>query len=462
MSAESKEKCGVFGVYGHGHDVARETFFGLFALQHRGQESAGIVTSNGYELSAHKEMGLVTQAFREQDIDYLEAHGGFMAVGHVRYATSKDSTIDYCQPLTNEGLVFAHNGNLPITNKLEEFSSDKNIPYVHSNDSGMMSNVLNYYIERGAGIEDAIAESSPLFTGAYSLLMMSKDKLVAFRDQCGIRPLSLGKLNSGYVIASETCAFDTVGATFIRDVEPGEMLVISEDGIKSHQLLEPNPKLDIFEFVYFARPDSMLLGQRVFEVRQRLGMLLAKEAPANADIVVGVPDSGIPMGLGYAKTSGLEFAEGLIKNRYIHRTFIQPEGMRKQDAELKYNIIPEVVKGKRVVVVDDSIVRGTTQETLVKMFKRAGAKEVHIRIASPPDRYPGLYGIDTPTQHKLIAARMSVEQIKDFTGADSLQFLSYDSLIAATGMSEDYFDTSCFTGIYPIDIGHRAREFQLV
>lgn len=460
--AEHKEKCGVFGVYSHGEEVARTTFFGLFSLQHRGQESAGIVTSNGYKLLGHKGMGLVTQAFREEDIDYLESYGGHMAIGHVRYSTSGESLIDHCQPITKEAFALAHNGNLPLTQKLEDFSFDNNISTMNCNDSGMMTQAIEYYLKKGATIEEAIADAQPLFTGAYSLLMMTPDKLVAMRDQCGIRPLSLGKLNGGFVVASETCAFDTVGATFIRDVLPGEMIVISEKGVTSHQLLTPNPKLDIFEFVYFARPDSMLLSQRVFEVRQRLGKLLAIEAPTDADIVVGVPDSGIPMGLGYAKASGLEFAEGLIKNRYIHRTFIQPEGMRKQDADLKYNTIPEVIKGKRVVVVDDSIVRGTTQETLVKMFRRAGAKEVHIRIASPPDKYPGLYGIDTPNQHRLIAARLGVEEIKDFIGADSLQFLSYDSLIAATGMSEDYFDTSCFTGIYPIDIGERAKEFQLV
>lgn len=460
--AEHKEKCGVFGVYSHGGEVARTTFFGLFSLQHRGQESAGIVTSNGYELLAHKDMGLVTQAFREEDIDYLEGHGGHMAIGHVRYSTSGESLIDHCQPIMREGFALAHNGNLPLTQKLENFSFDKNISTTDCNDSRLMTQAVEYYLKRGATIEEAVADAQPLFTGAYSLLMMTPDKLVAMRDQCGIRPLSLGKLNGGFVVASETCAFDTVGATFIRDVQPGEMIVISEKGVESHQLLTPNPKLDIFEFVYFARPDSMLLGQRVLEVRQRLGILLAEEAPADADIVLGIPDSGIPMGLGYSKASGLEFAEGLIKNRYIHRTFIQPEGMRKKDAELKYNPIPEVLNGKRVVVVDDSIVRGTTQETLVKMLRRAGAKEVHIRIASPPDKYPGLYGIDTPNQHHLIAARMSVDEIRDFTGADSLQFLSYNSLIAATGLTENYFDTSCFTGIYPIDIGERASEFQLV
>lgn len=458
---ELKEKCGVFGIYSHGEEVARTTFFGLFSLQHRGQESAGIVTSNGDELLAHKEMGLVTQAFKEEDIEYLERHGGFMSIGHVRYSTSKGSSIDFCQPILNKDVALAHNGNLPSTTVLEDFLLDYNIPTDRLNDSGMMGRAVEYYLQKGATIEDAVIEAQPLFTGAYSLLLMTKDKLIAMRDQCGIRPLSLGKLNGGFVVASETCAFDTVGASFIRDINPGEMVVISESGVVSHQLQQPDQKLDIFELVYFARPDSVLLGQKVFEVRKRLGLLLAEEAPAEADIVIPVPESGTPMALGYAKGTGLEFTEGLIKNRYIHRTFIKPESMRKKDADLKYNPIPEELKGKRIVVVDDSIVRGTTQEILVSMLRRAGAREVHIRIGSPPDMYPNFYGIDTPKQEELIGSRMSIDKIRDYVGADSLQFISYSSLIAATGMSEDYFDTSCFTGRYPIDIKERARELLL-
>lgn len=464
MAAENlKEKCGVFGVYSPGEDVARNTFFGLFALQHRGQESAGIVTSNGYELFQRKGMGLVTQAFNKGDIDYLDQRDGFVSIGHVRYSTSRETKIEHCQPVLQEDslVALAHNGNLPSTTALENFLSARNRLYHHLNDSGMMAEAVRDYLKRGATIEDAVIEAQPLFTGAYSLLMMTKDRLVALRDHCGIRPLSIGKLNGGFVFASETCALDTVGASFIRDVNPGEMVVLSENGLNSYQLQPPNPKLDIFEFVYFARPDSKIMGQRVFEVRQRLGMLLAQEAPVDADIVIGVPDSGIPMALGFSKTSGIEFTEGLIKNRYIHRTFIQPEGMRRQDADLKYNPIPEVLEGKRVVVVDDSIVRGTTQERLTASLRKAGAREVHVRIGSPPDKYPNFYGIDTPRQGELIASRLSVEETRQFINADSLKFLSHESLIAATELPEENFDTSCFTGIYPIDIRERARELLL-
>ncbi len=465
MATENiKEKCGVFGVYCPGEEVARNTFFGLFALQHRGQESAGIVTSNGEEFFQHKGMGLVTQAFNEKDIDYLDQRGGFISIGHVRYSTSRESRPEYCQPVLHEDnlVALAHNGNLPSTTRLEEFLSKINAPFSHLNDSGMMTEAVRYYLKKGAAIEEAVIEAQPLFTGAYSLLMMTKDKLVALRDQCGIRPLSIGKLNGGFVFASETCAFDTIGASFLRDVTPGEMVVVTENGLVSQQLQLPNPKLDIFEFVYFARPDSKIMNRRVFEVRQKLGMLLAMEVPADADIVIGVPDSGIPMALGYAKASGIEFTEGLIKNRYIHRTFIQPEGMRNQDADLKYNTIPEVLNGKRVVVVDDSIVRGTTQERLTASLRKAGASEVHIRIGSPPDRYPNFYGIDTPRQKELIASRLSVDEIRQFVGADTLRFLSYKSLISATEIPEENFDTSCFTGVYPIDIKERASEIKLL
>ena len=468
MSAESKEKCGVFGVYGHGHDVARETFFGLFALQHRGQESAGIVTSNGKEFHRRRGMGLVTQVFNEQDMESLDNRDGFISIGHVRYSTSKESTIDHCQPFSDdEGIVaVSHNGNLPSEVKLDEFLLDKSRPYSHLNDSGKMGEAVRFYMSRGASIEDAIIDSSSLFTGAYSMLFMSEDKLVAVRDECGIRPLSLGKLNGGYVIASETCAFDTVGASFIRDVEPGEMVVISDKGITSEQIIKPNPKLDIFEFVYFSRPESMLLGRRVNEVRRNLGILLADQIAQSggieADVVIPVPDSGTPAALGFSRASGIPFDQGLIKNRYINRTFIQPGHMRKKDADLKYNPIPEVVKGKRVVVIDDSIVHGTTNIRVVDILKQAGAKEVHLAISSPPVISPDYYGIDTPDKTTLIAAQMTIDEMRQKFGADSLNFLSLDRLIQATGLPEDRFSTSHFTGVYPIDIRERAREFQLV
>lgn len=458
---ESHEKCGVFGVYGKGMEVARLTFFGLFALQHRGQESAGIVTSNGDELLSHKKMGLVSQAFREEDINYLK---GFSAVGHVRYSTSRESTPEHCQPVIREDnlVALAHNGNLPSTRVLEEFLSSKNIDTSDSNDSEMMTDAIRYYLLRGASLEDAIRESYPLFTGAFSLLVMTRDKLAAVRDQCGIRPLSMAKLNGGTIFASETCATDTIGATLIRDVKPGEMVVADENGIHAEQLVEPNQKLDIFEFVYFARPESMLLGQRVNEVRRNLGVILYEENPIDGDIVVPVPDSAIPAAIGFAHRSGIPFDIGLIKNRYIHRTFIKPgQRFREREVELKLNPLLEVLGGKSVIVVDDSIVRGTTSSRIVEMIRSMGAKRVHLMISSPPITYPDFYGIDTPRQYELIASKMTLDEIKNSTGADSLNYQSYNGLIKATRLPEEYFSASCFTGVYPIDIGERAKELLL-
>ncbi len=459
MAVESMgEKCGVFGAYTPGHEVARFVHPAIFTLQHRGQESAGIVTSDGLDLYIHKGMGLVTHVFDEAAIESLP---GFIGIGHTRYSTSEGSTSDHAQPvMRTDGIVaLAHNGNLPSTEILEQFLRDKGQPTTHSNDSEMMADAIGYYFRRGATLEDAIRETFPLFTGAFSLVVMTRDKLAAVRDEKGIRPFSFGKLNGGYVFASETCALDVVRADYIDDVKPGEMVIIDSKGITRHQLAKGEQKLDIFEFIYFARPDSMLLGQSVYQVRQRFGMKLAEESPVDADIVIPVPDSAIPAAIGYSMVSGIPYQEALTKNRYIHRTFITPEQRLRENAvAMKLNPIHEIINGKRVLVLDDSIVRGTTQRQLVEMLLRSGAKEVHVRISSPPVKYPDFYGIDTPRQNKLIAAKLSVPEIRDHIGADTLAFLSYKGMLEATGLPEDLFSMSCFTGIYPVDIRERAGE----
>lgn len=456
------EKCGVFGVYGKGIDAVRVTYFGLYALQHRGQESSGISASDGKTIRTHKAMGLVPQVYTEENLESLK---GSMAIGHNRYSTSGGSFHEHTQPfIDDEGsFVLAHNGNLPRVDKLEEFLKSKNLPTAQYNDSGLMHAVVLYYLKSGDSLEEAIKKAFPLFTGAFSLLVMTKDKIAAVRDQYGIRPLCIGKLNGAYVFASETCALDTVNAKYLRDVEPGEMAVIGENGLNSQKLAAAKQKLDIFEFVYFARPDSVLLGKRVHEVRKNLGLELAREKKLKADVVIPVPDSSIPAAIGYSKGSGIPFDFGLVKNRYIGRTFIMPDQkLRESGVHMKLNPIEEVIEGKRIVLVDDSIVRGTTMRKLVTLVRSAGAKEVHVLSSCPPIKYPDFYGIDTPFQKDLIGANMSVSEIEKFIGADSLYYLSYKGLIKAMGLSEGLFCTSCFTGEYPIDIGDKAKQIKKV
>lgn len=453
------EKCAVFGVFGKGLDAARLTYFGLYALQHRGQESSGIAASDGKKITLRKGMGLVAQVYSEHDFEKLQGH---LAIGHNRYATFGGSTDDHVQPTIDKDMTvaFGHNGNLPTVEKLRKFLVQKDISVKNLNDSEMMQKVICYFLSQGMTLEKAIKSAFPLFTGAFCILVMTKDKIAAVRDQYGIRPLSIGKLNhTGYVFSSETCALDTVNATFLRDVQPGEMVIADKRGLHSYQLAKPNQKLDIFEFVYFCRPDSMLLGKRVAEVRKQLGRILAKEAPVRADVVIPVPDSSIPAALGYAEVAKIPFDFGLVKNRYIGRTFIMPDQrLRDRGVQMKLNPIEESIKDKRVVVVDDSIVRGTTARKLVKLLRDAGAKEVHLMISCPPTRFPDFYGINTPTQGELIAAMMPVEKINDFIKADSLHYLSYKGLIKATGLPESVFCTSCFTGKYPIDIGENEKN----
>lgn len=456
-----KEKCAVFGIFGASPEVeaARLSFYGLCALQHRGQESSGIASSDGKNLHLHSDFGLVTTVYREDDLVKLPGH---IAIGHNRYSTSGGSDDCFNQPFLDDkhDFAFAHNGNIPDTTKLQEFLKDHHISTRKLNDSGMMAAAIACQLEQGLSLPDAIAACYPLFTGVFSAVAMNQDTLIAFRDQHGIRPLSLGKLEDGsHVVASETCALDTIGATVEREIAPGEMVVITTDGIESRQVIPGEQKLDIFEFVYFARPDSIILGKSVNEVRMNFGRIMAHESPVAADVVIPVPDSAIPAALGYAEASGIPFEMNLIKNRYIHRTFIRPTAeLREHDLKMKLNPLVDAIAGRRVVLVDDSIVRGTTMRKTVQMLRDAGATEVHLMISSPPVLYPDYYGINTPTQKELVASEMTVPEIRAYVGADSLYFLSYDGMIEATDLPEHFFSASCFTGIYPTPIGKRAEE----
>ena len=455
------EKCAVFGVYGKGFEAARLAYFGLYALQHRGQEGSGITTSDGSNLYTHKKSGLVAQVYSETAIHSLL---GYIAIGHNRYSTSKGGDETHLQPVIGQDKLFGlvHNGNLPSTTALEKFLKEHGIATQHCNDSELMAAAIKYYLIKGDSIEEAVTKAYPLFTGAFSILVITAEKLIALRDNCGIRPLCLGSLNGGYCLASETCALDTVHAEFMREVEPGEMLVIDDQGLHSYQLAPPNPKLDIFEFVYFSRPDSNLLGISVDQARYRMGVELAREFKIEADIVVPVPDSAIPAALGFAKESGIPYYPALIKNRYIGRTFIQPEQhLREWAVEMKLNTIDAVLKDKRVIIVDDSIVRGTTSPSVVSMLRKAGATEVHFIVSSPPYRFPDYYGIDTPAQDQLLAYKYTKKESADFLGANSLHYLSYDGLIKAIDLPENQLCTSCFTGEYPIDIAERKLEIKL-
>ncbi len=479
------EKCAVFGVYGEGLEVARLSFFGLFALQHRGQESAGIAVADGESITLHKGMGLVSQVFTEDNIKQLTGH---ISVAHNRYSTAGGSHVKHAQPMLvagkgsvrrpedapsagmypfvslrsapeDDSIALVHNGNLPSTAALEDFLKSKKIDSSEYSDSRMIAEAIGALMREGKELEDAIADVYPLMTGAFSILIMSKDKLIAIRDVCGIRPLSIAQLNGGYIIASETCAFPPIGAVYMRDVNPGEMVVIDEKGIHARQLAPANPKFDIFEFVYFARPDSELLGKSVYEVRKNFGVQLAKEHKLECDVVIPVPETGIPAAIAYSSVSKIPLELGLTKNRYIHRTFIQPEQhIRDQGVKAKLTPIIECIKGKRVIVIDDSIVRGTTSRQIVQMLFDAGAREVHFLVSSPPVKFPDFYGIDTPKQENLIAATKSIEEIRKHLGATSLRFLSYEGMIKATGIPEDQLCTSCFTGVYPIDIKEREKE----
>lgn len=464
MDDRPGEECGVFGIYAPGQSVSKTIYFGLFALQHRGQESAGIATSDGETLTVVRDLGLVAQVFDEADLAALEGHLG---IGHTRYSTTGSSSWENAHPTHRQigatSMALAHNGNLTNSQRLAE-TLDWRGP---GNDSELMVEMISRLVDDersdARGLEYAMLKALPMFEGAFSLVVMDQGRLIGVRDPDGFRPLCLGRLGEGWVLASETAALDLVGATFVREVEPGEMVVISASGVRS---LRPFPRSDtnlcVFEFVYFARPDSNLYGRNVFAARQQMGRSLAGEHPAVADVVVPVPESGIPAAQGFSEMSLIPYADGLVKNRYVGRTFIEPDQMlRDQGIRLKLNPIPSTFAGKRVVLVDDSIVRGSTTRQLVEMVRSAGAREIHLRISSPPYRWPCFYGMDTSDQSRLLAARMSVEEIRVFLGVDSLGYLSLDGLIAATGAPSDGFCTACLNGDYPTDVTQAGGKFTL-
>ncbi|OGI94125.1 amidophosphoribosyltransferase [Candidatus Nomurabacteria bacterium RIFCSPLOWO2_01_FULL_40_18] len=456
--SELKEKCGIVGVYGKDLPVSKLAFFALFALQHRGQEASGITTNDGDKLRTHKGAGLVAQVYKEKDIENLK---GYIGIGHNRYSTSGGGALDHAQPVVNkeETFALAHNGNLPSVKLLEEFLASHKILKQNRSDSELITDAINYYIQEGNSIEESMEKVFPLLSGSFSLVIMDKNNLVAVRDAYGMRPLALGKIDEGYIIVSETCALHTIGATFEREIEPGEMVVINGRGIKSVQLAKPTPNHDIFEYVYFARPDSVLNGKLIYEVRKNFGVTLAKEFKIRADAIVPVPDTATPVALGYSVASGIPIEMALVKNRYVHRTFIEPDQKsRRHSVALKLIPLPQVLKDKKIIVIDDSIVRGNTCKRLVETFFKSGVKEVHLVISSPPIRFPDFYGIDTPKQDQLIASSKTVEEIREFLGATSLHFLSFDGMIKSIGLPKEHLSTSCFTGVYPIDLKERKNE----
>jgi len=454
---EAREACGVFGIYGPGEDVSRLTYFGLFALQHRGQESAGIAVSDGNKLDWHREMGLVYQAFDEPTLTRLQ---GDLAIGHTRYSTTGSSTIANAQPMTGEwkgGIVaLAHNGNLVNALHLRSELEAAGEHFQATSDSEVMLRMVVTEANRVGDVPAAIANCMAKWEGAYSVTILTEKAVIAVRDPYGVRPLCLGRLNGqATVFASESCALSVIGAELVRDVEPGEMIVVSQDGVKTTQVLPPaRAALCVFEFIYMARPDSIIGGQLVHEARRRLGVQLAKDQPVEADLVMPVPDTGWPASIGFAEQSGIVFGEGLIRNRYIPRTFIQPDQrLRELGVRIKLNPLREAIEGKRIVMVDDSIVRGTTKRGIIRLIRDAGAKEVHVRISAPPYRWPCYYGVDTSNRSELVAARCeTVEEIRKEIGADSLGYQTIEGLLRGVAVPRGKLCLACFTGRYPIPI----------
>jgi amidophosphoribosyltransferase len=450
-----RDSCGVFGVYGPGEDVARLCFFGLFALQHRGQESAGIAVAHRGEVVAHRGMGL---AFAVFDEDTLAELPGDIGLGHVRYSTTGSNVIRNAQPMVGRHrsgpFAVAHNGNLTNYAALRDALEADGVEFRATSDTEIIAHVIAR--SPAATLEDAVVDAMQQMRGAYSIGVMGPGKLIAARDPHGVRPLSIGTLNGNgkYVIASEDCAYHVVGAQYMREVEPGEIVVIDEGGLREIRAVDMCRKsVCIFEFIYFARPDSVIDGKLLYPARQAMGMGLAVEHPVDADLVMGVPDSATAAGTGYARESGIPVVEGLIKNRYIGRTFIEPDQrIRDLGVKLKFNPLPQVLDGERLVVVDDSIVRGTTTPSVVKILRKAGAREVHMRICAPPIKYPCFFGVDMATRRELIAAQKSVPEICEYIGADSLGYLSIDGLIKAIGLPRKNFCLACFTGDYPIPV----------
>lgn len=446
------ECCGVFGVYAPGEDVARLTFFALFALQHRGQESAGIATSNGKRIQVYANMGLVSQVFSEDSLSQLT---GDIAIGHNRYSTCGSAKISNAQPLVfgrvPNSFAIAHNGNIVNSQHLREELENQGYIFNSSTDTEVIGNLLLSSTE--PDWLGKIRYAMRRLQGAYSLVIMTPDRLFGIRDPLGVRPLCLGAINGHWVIASETCALDHIGAHLVREIEPNEIVSISNQGVASDRQEIERKALCIFEYIYFARPDSVINGRLLYPARQAMGEMLAIEHPVEADLVIGVPDSATAAGIGYSRKSGIQLCEGLLKNRYVGRTFIEPDQrIRDLGVKLKFNTLPQILNGKRVVVVDDSIVRGTTTPKIIELLRRAGAKEVHMRICAPPIRYPCFFGVDMATRWELIASQKNIEGIRDFIGADSLGYLSVDGLIKSVGLPKDIFCLACFTGDYPIPV----------
>lgn len=459
-----REECGIFGVFGKNLDVARITYYGLYSLQHRGQESAGIATSNGNKVMLHKGMGLVSEVFSPDNLGGLS---GQIAIGHVRYSTTGSSHPVNAQPLVFRyacgTLGLAHNGNITNIHDLRSQLTSTGAVFQSTTDSEVIVNLIARYSQNT--LEEALAKCMIDIKGAYSLLILTEKSLIAMRDPYGFRPLCLGSLDDGYVLASESCAFDTVGAKKIRDVEPGEIVIIDDQGIRSIRALSPRKRAHcIFEYIYFARPDSEMDGFQVSSVRREMGRQLAREYSANVDIVIPIPDSGTIAARGYAEESGISFEEGLMKNRYIGRTFIQPsQDMREMGVKLKLNPMRHVLDGKKVLVVDDSLVRGTTSSKIVRMLRNCGAKEVYLCLSSPPVKKSCFYGIDTSNENELAAAQMTISEIKSLIGVDDLYYLSLEGLLNIFGEYSDNFCTACFNGNYPVEINKpgEAGKFSL-
>lgn len=457
-----KEECGVFGIRcsDESIDCAKIAYLGLYALQHRGQESAGIAVYDGNTVNCHKAMGLVSDAFPG---DVLDTMPGNISIGHVRYSTTGESNINNAQPMVIKykmgNIALAHNGNLINADVLRDLLEDGGAVFQTSIDSEVIANLL----ARGArkGFETAIQETMQAVKGSYALVIMADDKLIGVRDPYGIRPLCIGKIGNGYILASESCAIDTVGAEFIRDVKPGEIVIIDDEGLKSLSIQEETKSsLCVFEFIYFARPDSIIDEISVYEARKNAGMILAVEHPVDADLVISVPDSGNVAAIGYSEQSGIPYGIGLIKNRYVGRTFIKPDQkLRELSVQIKLNALKRNVEGKRIVMIDDSIVRGTTCKRIVSMLKDAGAKEVHVRICSPIIKYPCYFGIDTPSRHQLIGSDNTIDTINNIIGADSLGYLSLEGLSKSTGSSNHGFCTGCFSSLYPMAVPKEGNKF---
>jgi len=472
-SDKPEEACGVYGVYApeRSLEVAKLTYFGLYALQHRGQESAGIATLKQGQVYCHKDMGLVSQVFNE---DILEQLPGEMAVGHTRYSTTGSSLKENAQPVVTDTrlgkLALAHNGNLVNAVELRKHLTAKKANFITTTDSEMIALTIADEVNSGKDWLEAAQSAFKLCTGAYSLTIATPDGLIGARDRNGIRPLVIGSLRSEstnterYVLSSETCGLDIIGAEYVRDVQPGELVWITDLGIKSiHWAERAEKKLCVFEMIYFARPDSVMHDETLYNYRIRLGKQLAKESYVDADLVIGVPDSGIPAAIGFSRGSGVSYGEGLIKNRYVGRTFIQPtQSMREAGIRMKLNTLKDALQGKRIIIVDDSIVRGTTSKKIVKALRDAGAKEVHMRISSPPVTHPCFYGIDTDNQDQLIAATKSVKEIEERIGVDTLAYLTWEGMLEATQEDTSHFCSACFTGDYPVSIPEDIKRSKLM